>query len=95
MDYFGLDCIDARTKEFWRDVVLRGPTAEERSGVLDYCTSDIDCLEKLLKVFPFKRLEFTLLRGSYMRADAYMRHRGIPIDMPLFKDTGQNCGRKS
>jgi DNA polymerase I len=86
MDYFGLDCIDARTKEFWRDVVLRGPTAEERSGVLDYCTSDIDCLEKLLKVFPFKRLEFTLLRGSYMRADAYMRHRGIPIDMPLFKD---------
>src|SRR5438132_11549467 len=32
MDYFGLDCIDARTKEFWRDVVLRGPTAEERSG---------------------------------------------------------------
>jgi len=25
MVYFGLDCIDVRSKEHWRDVVLRGP----------------------------------------------------------------------
>jgi hypothetical protein len=88
MEHFNLDCIDARTKEFWRDVVLRGPpwTGEEVTGILDYCASDIDCLEELLKVFPLQPATFVLRRGSYMRADALMRHRGIPIDVPLFKD---------
>jgi DNA polymerase I len=88
MDYFGLDCIDARAKEYWRDVVLRGGpwTVEEVAGILDYCASDVDCLEKLLKVFPLPEIGYAWWRGNYMRADAWMRHRGIPIDVPLFKD---------
>lgn len=88
MVYFGLDCIDVRSKEHWRDVVLRGPpwAAAEVQGILDYCSSDIDCLEKLLKVFTLPPLPFALQRGSYMRADAWMRHRGIPIDVALFND---------
>jgi DNA polymerase I len=88
MDHFKLDCIDARTKEHWRDVVLRGPAwaADEIAGILDYCASDVECLEQLLKVFPLPNLSYSLLRGNYMRADAWMRHRGIPIDYSLFKD---------
>jgi DNA polymerase-1 len=88
MDHFGLNCIDARAKEHWRNVVLRGApwSEDEIAGILDYCASDVDCLEKLLHVFPFPDLRYSLLRGSYMRADAHMRHRGIPIDVPLFND---------
>src|SRR5262249_5838408 len=88
MDRFHLDSIDARTKEHWRDVILRGgPWAEdERAGILDYCESDVDCLVRLLPVFPIPNLKHALLRGSYMRADAWMCHRGIPIDKPLFDD---------
>jgi hypothetical protein len=88
MDHCGLDCIDARTKEHWRDVVLRGEpwSAEEPPGILDYCESDVACLEKLLPAMPIPNLGQSLLRGNYMRADAWMRHRGIPIDKPLFDD---------
>jgi DNA polymerase family A len=86
MEQFRLDCIDARTKQHWRNIVLRGApfTAEEIAGILDYCESDVDCLERLLPVIPISNLRFSLLRGSYMRADALMCHRGIPIDKPLF-----------
>jgi DNA polymerase I len=85
LDYFRLDGISARAKEFWRDVIMRGGpwTAEEKVGILDYCESDVDSLEKLLPAMPIPNLEHALLRGSYMRADAWMRHWGIPIDKPL------------
>jgi DNA polymerase I len=89
MDYFKLDSIDARAKEQWRDIVLRGGpwSAEERTGILEeYCVSDVECLEKLLPVMPLPNLAYALLRGSYMRADAWMRHRGIPLDHPLAID---------
>ena len=85
LDYFHLDSISPRAKEFWRDIVLRGPpwTEEERAGILDYCESDVESLAKLLPIIPIPNLEYSLIRGSYMRADAWMRHRGIPIDKPL------------
>jgi DNA polymerase-1 len=92
MEHFKLDCIAAREKEHWRDIVLRGApwTAEEQTEILDYCESDVDCLHELLGVFPVTNLKCALLRGSYMRADALMRHRGIPIDKPLFDDMAAN-----
>jgi DNA polymerase-1 len=88
MEHFRLDCIDARTKEHWRDVVLRGGpwTEEEWVGILDYCESDVICLAKLLPTMPLPNLNYSLMRGSYMRADAWMRHRGIPLDAPLASD---------
>jgi DNA polymerase family A len=92
MGHFKLDCIDAQAKEHWRDVVLRGGpwTAEEQAGVIDYCESDVVCLHKLLEVFSIIDIRQAMLRGSYMRADAIMRHRGIPIDKPLFDDMSAN-----
>ena len=88
MEYFDLDCIDARAKEHWRDVILRGEpwSEEERAGILDYCESDVESLAKLLPAMPSTSIEYSLLRGSYMCADALMRHRGIPIDKPLFDE---------
>jgi hypothetical protein len=88
LDYFKLDSIEALAKEHWRDVVLRGGpwTTEEREGVLDYCQSDVDALRKLLDVMPIDNWGQSLLRGSYMRADAWMRHRGIPLDHALCAD---------
>jgi DNA polymerase I len=43
-------------------------------------------LEKLLQVMPITNLGHSLIHGSYMRADAWMRHRGVPIDQPLYDD---------
>jgi hypothetical protein len=88
LDHFQLDGIEAQAKEQWRDVVLRGGpwSAEEREGVLDYCWTDIDALEKLIEVMPIRNFGHSLVHGSYMRADAWMRHRGIPIDKPLYND---------
>jgi hypothetical protein len=88
LDHFRLDSIGARAKEHWRDAVMRGGpwSAEERAGILDYCESDVESLKKLLPVMPIPNLGQSLLRGSYMRADAWMRHWGIPIDKPLFDE---------
>jgi DNA polymerase I len=87
LDHFKLDSIEARTKEYWRDIVLRGGpwTDEERAGILDYCESDVAALDKLLAAMPSINFRQALIRGSYMRVDAWMRHRGIPID-PLYAD---------
>jgi DNA polymerase-1 len=88
LDHFKLDSISMQTKEHWRDVVLRGGpwTAEEHEGILDYCETDTEALGRLLNVFPLPNLSASLVRGAYMRADAWMRHWGVPIDRPLFID---------
>jgi hypothetical protein len=88
LDYFKLDSIEAQAKEHWRDVVLRGGpwTEEEKLGILDYCESDVLALRKLIEVMPILNPGQALLRGSYMRADAWMRHRGIPLDRLLSSD---------
>jgi DNA polymerase-1 len=85
LDRFHLDSISLQTKKHWRDVVLRGGpwTTEERSGILEYCETDVEPLERLLKVFPITNLDHALIHGAYMRADAWMRHWGVPLDHPL------------
>jgi hypothetical protein len=46
LDYFRLDSIEAQAKENWRAMVLRGGpwSAEEQSGILDYCWTECRCL---------------------------------------------------
>ncbi|HET9583121.1 MAG TPA: DNA polymerase [Bradyrhizobium sp.] len=85
LEHFKLDSISMQTKAHWRDVVLRGPpwSAEEQVGTVDYCETDTDGLEKLLPVLPVTNWAQTLLRGNYAKAEAWMRHRGIPIDYPM------------
>ena len=61
----------------------RGPyTAEEQSGLLAYCESDVSALAKLLPaMLPNIGLPRALLRGRYMAAAARMENTGIPIDV--------------
>ena len=79
LDFFKLDSIGITSKEHWRDVILRGgPWSEEEwEGILGYCESDVIALEKLLRVTPISNWGHSLIHGSYMRADAWMRHRGV------------------
>jgi DNA polymerase I len=90
LDHYRIDNIGMAEKEHWRDVVIRGGpwSADERAGILDYCASDVEGLAKLLPAMladqAIPRLQLARIRGSYMRAEAIMRHRGIPVDMPLF-----------
>ena len=53
----------AQAKEHWRDVVLRGPpwSAEEREGILDYCWTDTDALERLLPMSAGNKLGTNLI----------------------------------
>jgi DNA polymerase-1 len=71
-----------------RNIVLRGGpwTEEEKTGIRDYCETDVAALRKLLEVMPIGNLGHSLIHGSYMRADAWMRHQGIPLDKPLHQD---------
>ena len=82
-------------KEHWRDVVINGTVEEiERGheGILDYCWSDIDALAQLLPHMPVANWEQALVRGAYMGADAWMVHRGIPVDKPLRDDLAMHWG---
>ena len=89
LSWFKLDAMSAEEKTGWRDCILAGGpwTAEERAGILDYCQTDVEALDKL---FPRMAhvlhsrphwLAHALLRGRYMRSVAAMEYRGIPIDV--------------
>ncbi len=51
LTWFGLDSIDASEKEAMRQLALRGGdySEEEKSQLLDYCQSDVEALEKLIR----------------------------------------------
>ena len=48
--YYGLDAIGSKQKDAMRDRIMRGwPfTPEEQRLILEYCTSDVDALCRLL-----------------------------------------------
>jgi DNA polymerase-1 len=89
LDHFKISNIGIVAKEHWREVIIRADAEEierGREGILDYCWTDIDALDQLLPHMPVANWCEALLRGAYMKADAHMVHRGIPIDKPLRDD---------
>ena len=48
--YFGLQSISASEKDTWRERIMAGPpySPAEREGILQYCQTDVDALERLL-----------------------------------------------
>jgi hypothetical protein len=88
--WYGLDSIGAKQKDAMQKRVIQGwPfTAEEQQQILDYCASDVDALQRLLpKILaePAFDLGVALYHGEFVAASALMEHRGVPIDMDIFR----------
>jgi DNA polymerase-1 len=84
---YGLPSISKGEKDFWRDIVLRGPpwSENERVGILRYCLSDVDGSAALLQhMLPAIDLPRAFLRGEFVKASTWMEWRGVPIDMGVF-----------
>ncbi len=89
--YFHLDTISAKEKDAARDRIMRGwPfTPEEREWILTYCLSDVDALlpllERILRDMSARDLGVALHYGEFAAVSALMEHRGVPIDMEVFR----------
>jgi DNA polymerase I len=91
--YHGIASITKDEKHEERELVLRGSpwSPVERTRILDYCQSDVDCLGPLLgRMLPpirarEKGFGQALLRGRYMEAAARIEHTGIPVDADLLR----------
>ena len=93
--YHGLPAMDGAEKQTMRDLAIRGGpfTDDERQALLDYCAEDVHALERLLpRMLPRIDVPRALLRGRYGWASASMEHRGIPIDVPMFKHLKNRWG---
>lgn len=89
LTWFGLDSMTTEEKTEWRDLILSGGpwTSQQQAGILDYCQTDVDALDRLLPRLGHALqprphwLQHALLRGGYMRSVAAMEYRGIPVDV--------------
>lgn len=84
----GLTRIDVAVKDAMRDKVLGQSTwsPSEQAEILDYCTSDVEGLDVLLRVMlPKIDLPRALLRGRYTKAVARMERAGVPIDTEVHR----------
>ena len=83
MGYYGLDSIPAAEKKEMQERISRGHPfmLEEQEPVLNYCASDVACLEKLLPAMaPTIELPYAIFRGRYSKAVAHIERAGIPVD---------------
>lgn len=84
--YYGLDSLSAVEKTSMRELAIRGGpwSDDERSGLLDYCETDVVALERLMTAMvPSLDLDRALLRGRFMAAAAHMESAGVPIDTEI------------
>lgn len=93
MQFFRLETIEAQHKDAMRDIALRGTpfSLQERSGLLEYCQSDVDALDRLLEAMK-KHIDLprALLRGMYTEPLAAMEDLGSPIDYETFQELSNN-----
>jgi hypothetical protein len=88
LSHFGLSTTGGRRKGAMRSRILQGRpfSPEEQAQILDYCMSDVDALVQLLpKLLPLVDLDIALHWGEFAAVSAAMEHRGIPIDMEIFR----------
>jgi DNA polymerase I len=79
----GLTRIDVAVKDAMRDLILRQSSwsPAEQVDIQDYCASDVEGLDVLLRaMLPKLDLPRALLRGRYTKAVARMERAGIPVD---------------
>jgi DNA polymerase I-like protein with 3'-5' exonuclease and polymerase domains len=80
---YGLHSVDLAQKNAMRQLALYPDlkSEDELGALLDYCQSDVEALERLLRAMePGIDQERALLRGRFMSAAARMERTGVPID---------------
>lgn len=93
---FSLGALSDDEKSSWRTLImddqnhpeLSSYSPEQREGILDYCHSDVDALEKLFpKIIscPEFDVRFALNRGRYMSALTLIEANGISVDPELLR----------
>jgi len=95
MTYYGLDGISVGEKDQWRDLLMTGGpwTEEQRTGILNYCESDVDATARLLAAMMRRGhidLPRALFRGRYAPALTHMQKAGVPLDQNRFELLQQN-----
>jgi hypothetical protein len=88
LSWYGKPVASAAEKDAYRQIILKGAgnyTSEERKKILNYCASDVEHLERLLKAMSGGISELARIRGRYMKAVARMERNGVPIDISLLK----------
>jgi DNA polymerase I len=90
----GLAHIDAGEKQAMRDLIVNQTswTPAQQREILDYCMSDCTALAALMPAMASTiELPFALIRGRFGGAAiAHMQRVGIPMDVPLYRQTVDN-----
>ncbi len=89
----GLTRIEVAVKDAMRDLILTRSSwsASEQREILEYCTSDVEGLDVLLRaMLPTIDLRRAMLRGKYTKAVAHMERAGIPIDTAVHRRLVEN-----
>jgi hypothetical protein len=98
--YFGLNTMSAKQKDAMRKRIMQGwPfTPEERKQIQDYCDDDVNDLRRLLpKILEQSEFDLgvALYHGEFAAASALMEHRGVPVDMAVYRQLAdENTWRK-
>lgn len=89
MKFFDLKAIESEHKDSMRTLAMRGMpySEEEKVGLIEYCQSDVDALQKLLPAMaPSIDLPRALIRGQYSIPLAQMEGHGIPLDLVSYNE---------
>jgi hypothetical protein len=85
--YFCEDELDVMHKKDMRERILKGPpfTSVERHDILEYCSSDVRALTRLIPhiVPTIRSLPHALFRAKFQWVMAQAERRGVPMDLPL------------
>ena len=87
--YYGLDAIGAKQKDAMRERIMQGwPfTPEERAADFDLLRQRRGCAAAPVaeSMLPEIDLGVALYHGEFAAVSALMEHRGVPIDMEMFR----------
>jgi DNA polymerase I len=100
--HYGIPFIEDAAKGEFRDLAMRPGddfTDAEKQGLLLYCRGDVDATAEACRrvwdeaeLSDPRTLNQALIRGFYMSVAAWVRHVGIPIDLPLYRRFSMNAG---
>jgi hypothetical protein len=101
--YFRIPFISDEEKGDWRDLAMRAGrrfSNAERTGLTGYCHFDTKSTAELglpiwvvAELSDRKTFNQALIRGFYMTAAAWVRHVGLPINLPVYRRLSSNARR--